>query len=69
MDAIAECEQLVRCNGGREEDAPWQLFFRKEIFTPWHDAELDQVATELIYRQITQSVQSEEYRLRSVSMA
>lgn len=65
MDAIAECEQLMRCHGKREEDSPWQLFFRKELFTPWHDAENDPVATELIYQQIVQSVLAEEYRLRS----
>lgn len=65
MDAIAECEQLMRCYGKREEQSPWQLFFRKELFTPWHDAENDAVATDLIYQQIVRSVLSEEYRLRS----
>jgi len=66
MDAISECEVLVRNEGGREEDAPWQLHYRKEIFTPWHDVELDDVATGLIYRQIIQAVHAGEYQLRSV---
>ena len=67
MDAISECEHLVRTEGGLEKDAPWQLFYRKEIFSPWHDVELDDVATELIYRQIIQAVHANEYTLRSVS--
>lgn len=65
MDAISECEMVVRSEGGREEDAPWQLHYRKEMFTPWHDVELDAVATDLIYRQIIQAVHANEYRLRS----
>jgi len=66
MDAISECEQLVRAEGGSEEDAPWQLHYRKEMFAPWHDVELDDVATDLIYRQIIQAVHANEYTLRSV---
>jgi len=69
MDAISECEMVVRSEGGREEDAPWQLHYRKEMFTPWHDVELDAVATDLIYRQIIQAVHANEYRLRSVSLS
>ena len=69
QDAVSECEQLVRTEGGREEDAPWQLHYRKEIFSPWHDVELDDVATELIYRQIIQAVHANEYALRSVRHA
>ena len=66
MDAISECEVLVRKENGREEDAPWQLHFRKEMFTPWHDVQFDDVATDLIYRQIIQAVHANEYSLRSV---
>ena len=66
MDAVSECEHVVRGEGGREEDAPWQLHFRKEIFSPWHDVELDDVATDLIYRQIIHAVHANEYTLRSV---
>ena len=68
MDGISECEMLVRTEGGHEQDAPWQLHYRKEIFTPWHDVELDDVATDLIYRQIIQAVHANEYQLRSVSL-
>jgi len=69
MDAISECEYLVRTEGGSEEDAPWQLHYRKELFSPWHDVELDDVATELIYRQIIHAVHANEYTLRSVSQS
>ena len=69
MDAISECEYLVRTEGGSEEEAPWQLHYRKELFSPWHDVELDDVATELIYRQIIHAVHANEYTLRSVSQS
>jgi len=67
MDAISECEQLIRSSGGLEEEAPWQLYFRKEIFTPWHDAELDPIATGLIYEQIIRSVQASHFLLCIIS--
>lgn len=66
MDAITECEQIVRAKGRREEEAPWRLYFRKELFTPWHDPELDEVASDLIYQQICRGVKSDEYRYKSV---
>ena len=69
MDAISECEVLVRKENGREEDAPWQLHFRKEMFSPWHDVQFDDVATDLIYRQIIQAVHANEYSLRSVHVS
>jgi myosin-7 len=69
MDAISECEQVVRYKGRREEDAPWRLYFRKEIFTPWHDPRDDPVASALIYAQIIGGVRSEEYRFKKVSAA
>ena len=37
MDAIAQCEQLTRHKTTGRERCPWRLFFRKEIFAPWHD--------------------------------
>ena len=67
MDAISECEQIMRSKGRKEEEAPWRLYLRKEMFTPWHDPEYDEVATSLIYQQITKGVKTDEYRLRSVS--
>lgn len=73
MDAISECEQLFRDNASGKNkksvdfgDSEWQLFYRKEIFTPWHDVEFDDVATDLIYKQIVQGVITNEYKLRSV---
>ena len=74
MDAISECEQLVldKLNNAEQvgeavsEADTWQLFYRKEIFTPWHDVEYDDIATQLIYKQIVQNVLTNEYQLRSV---
>ena len=68
MDAITECEQLVRCQGRLDSTTvSWKLFYRKELFTPWYNPSLDPVATELIYQQIIDSVQDDEYRLHPVS--
>ncbi|XP_071085854.1 myosin-VIIa-like isoform X2 [Haliotis cracherodii] len=62
MDAVSECEQHTKQMGMRESSSLWRLYYRKEYFTPWHDAKEDPSSTDIIYQQVMRGISLGEYQ-------
>ncbi|XP_067668448.1 myosin-VIIa-like isoform X2 [Haliotis asinina] len=62
MDAVSECEQHTKTLGMRESSSLWRLYYRKEYFTPWHDAKDDPAATDIIHQQVMRGISLGEYQ-------
>ncbi|VDP97956.1 unnamed protein product [Trichobilharzia regenti] len=51
MDTISRYEYNAMQQGTLDLHVKWTLYFRKEIFYPWHDSSIDMISTRLIYQQ------------------
>ncbi|XP_055375629.1 myosin-VIIa-like, partial [Condylostylus longicornis] len=65
MDAISNCEQYAKERGVSERKTVCKLYLRKEIFSPWYNPSIDQIATNLIYKQIVRGINFGEYRCKN----
>lgn len=67
-DAICQCEQYaMQMRRSEAGPVPWFLLFQKELFSPWHDTQLDNVATDVIYQQVITGIMTDEYICAHVS--
>lgn len=65
LDAISNCEQYMKEQGGNEKTIAWRLLMRKEVFSPWYNPNDCPVSTELIYRQVVTGVATGEFRCKA----
>ncbi|CAH8838370.1 unnamed protein product [Trichobilharzia szidati] len=62
MDTISRYEYNAIQQGTLDLPEKWTLYFRKEIFYPWHDSSIDMISTRLIYHQVIHGVQYGVYQ-------
>lgn len=68
MDGISQCEMRASEKGLPEITAPWNVIFRREVFSPWLISPSDDVSIHLTYSQIIKGITLGEYRLSQVRL-